>query len=135
MIAVIVLDKEEAKLLLSPYKNPIDHDLIFFRNGMMSSHLLLKDMPINVNLLTIAPIVEELVSTFLVGNLTHFVLRKNNNCLSFNHINFTERFKVGQNLHIYKQSIRSAATNWTRGIDDWYNEVDLFDRKWVKPFK
>ena len=135
MIAVIVLDKEEAKLLLSPYKNPIDHDLIFFRNGMMSSHLLLKDMPINVNLLTIAPIVEELVSTFLVGNLTHFVLRKNNNCLSFNLIHFTERFKVGQNLHIYKQSIRSAATNWTRGIDDWYNEVDLFDRKWVKPFK
>ena len=72
-----MLDKEEAKLLLSPYKNPIDHDLIFFRNGMMSSHLLLKDMPINVNLLTIAPIVEELVSTFLVGNLTLlFVLRK-----------------------------------------------------------
>ena len=74
-----MLDKEEAKLLLSPYKNPIDHDLIFFRNGMMSSHLLLKDMPINVNLLTIALIVEELVSTFLVGNLTlhcYFVLRK-----------------------------------------------------------
>ena len=71
-----MLDKEEAKLLLSPYKNPIDHDLIFFRNGMMSSHLLLKDMPINVNLLTIAPIVEELVSTFLVGNLAHFFLRK-----------------------------------------------------------
>jgi len=45
------------------------------------------------------------------------------------------RFNVGQNLHIYKQSIRSAATNWTRGITDWYNEVDLFDRKWVKPFK
>lgn len=48
---------------------------------------------------------------------------------------FLERFNVGQNLHIYKQSIRSADTNWTRGINDWYNEVDLFDRKWVKPFK
>lgn len=46
-----------------------------------------------------------------------------------------KRFNVGQNLHIYKQSIRSAATNWTRGINDWYNEVDLFDKKWVKPFK
>ena len=135
MIAVIVLDKEEAELLLSLYKNPIDHDLIFFRNGMMSSHLLLKDTPINVNLLTIAPIVEELVSTFLVRDLTHFVFRKMIIVYYCNHINFTERFKVGQNLHIYKQSIRSAATNWTRGIDDWYNEVDLFDRKWVKPFK
>ena len=74
MIAVIVLDKEEAKLLLSPYKNPIDHDLIFFRNGMMSSHLLLKDMPINVNLLTIALIVEELVSTTVVRDMTLLVI-------------------------------------------------------------
>lgn len=47
-----------------------------------------------------------------------------------------KRFKaVGQNLYIYKQSIKSAATNWTRGITDWYDEVDLFDKKWVKPFK
>ena len=68
-----MLDKEEAKLLLSPYKNPIDHDLIFFRNGMMSSHLLLKDMPINVNLLTIALIVEELVSTIVVRDMTVIV--------------------------------------------------------------
>ena len=83
MIAVIVLDKEEAKLLLSPYKNPIDHDLIFFRNGMMSSHLLLKDMPINVNLLTIALIVEELVSTILVRDMTVIVISifENNICL------------------------------------------------------
>ena len=111
---------------------------------MMSSHLLLKDMPINVNLLTIAPIVEELVSTIVVRDMTVMVtllhrlfifLRKIIFVYYCNHLNLTERFKVGQNLHIYKQSIRSAATNWTRGIDDWYNEVDLFDRKWVKPFK
>ena len=105
----------------------------------MSSHLLLKDMPINVNLLTIALIVEELVSTFLVEytqrDYINLALRKILIVYHCNHINFTERFKVGQNLHIYKQSIRSAATNWTRGIDDWYNEVDLFNKKWVKPFK
>ena len=105
----------------------------------MSSHLLLKDMPINVNLLTIAPIVEELVSTIVVRDMTVIVTLFQSSKIIFvyycNHLTLTERFKVGQNLHIYKQSIRSAATNWTRGIDDWYNEVDLFDRKWVKPFK
>ena len=51
---------------------------------MMSSHLLLKDMPINVNLLTIAPIVEELVSTIVVRDMTLIVvisIFENNICL------------------------------------------------------
>ncbi len=33
------------------------------------------------------------------------------------------RFNVGQNLYIYKQSIREAATNWTLAVSDWYYEV------------
>ena len=45
------------------------------------------------------------------------------------------RFKVGQNLYIYKQSRKSAATNWERGITDWYNEVELFGKERVKPFR
>ena len=42
---------------------------------------------------------------------------------------------MGQNLYIYKQSQRSAPTDWTRAITDWYEEVTLFSNKWVKPFK
>lgn len=45
------------------------------------------------------------------------------------------RFIVGQNLYIYKQSRKSAATDWTRGITDWYNEVELFGKERVKPFR
>ena len=45
------------------------------------------------------------------------------------------RFVVGQNLYIYKQSRKSAATNWTRSITDWYDEVELFGKERVKPFK
>jgi hypothetical protein len=33
------------------------------------------------------------------------------------------RFNVGQNLYIYKQSIREAPTNWTTAVSDWYYEV------------
>ena len=42
---------------------------------------------------------------------------------------------VGQNLYIYKQSRKSAATNWERAIVDWYNEVELFGKERVKPFR
>ena len=45
------------------------------------------------------------------------------------------RFKTGQNLYIYKQSISSARTDWTRAVKDWYEEVTLFSNKYVKPFK
>jgi len=45
------------------------------------------------------------------------------------------RFLVGQNLYIYKQSRKSAATNWERAITDWYNEVELFGKERVKPFR
>ena len=47
----------------------------------------------------------------------------------------TARFVVGQNLYIYKQSRKSATTNWTRSITDWYDEVELFGKERVKPFK
>ncbi len=48
---------------------------------------------------------------------------------------FSARFLVGQNLYIYKQSRKSAATNWERAITDWYNEVELFGKERVKPFR
>ena len=46
-----------------------------------------------------------------------------------------ERFGVGQNLFIYKQTKKSAETNWDRAIASWYDEVALFSKSWVKPFK
>eukprot|EP00092_Neocalanus_flemingeri_P017311 GFUD01018723.1.p1 GENE.GFUD01018723.1~~GFUD01018723.1.p1 ORF type:complete len:419 (+),score=119.43 GFUD01018723.1:73-1257(+) len=46
-----------------------------------------------------------------------------------------ERFGVGQNLYIYKQSLRRAATDWERAITDWYEEVTIFSNKKVEPFK
>ncbi|TRY68227.1 hypothetical protein TCAL_05216 [Tigriopus californicus] len=46
-----------------------------------------------------------------------------------------ERFGVGQNLYIYKQTQESAATDWTRAITDWYDEVKLFSKRSVKPFR
>lgn len=45
------------------------------------------------------------------------------------------RFVVGQNLYIYKQSRKSADTNWKRAITDWYDEVELFGKERVKPFR
>ena len=48
---------------------------------------------------------------------------------------FTARFVVGQNLYIYKQSRKSADTNWKRAITDWYDEVELFGKERVKPFR
>lgn len=46
-----------------------------------------------------------------------------------------ERFGVGQNLYIYKQTRKSAETSWTRAIKDWYDEVELFGNSRVKPFR
>jgi len=45
------------------------------------------------------------------------------------------RFGVGQNLYIYKQSLRKPDNNWEAGIRDWYEEVTLFSKDHVKPFK
>jgi len=45
------------------------------------------------------------------------------------------RFGVGQNLYIYKQSLRQGATDWGRAVKDWYDEVSLFSNKHVKPFQ
>ena len=50
---------------------------------------------------------------------------------------FLSRFGVGQNLYIYKQSLRRASTDWERAIEDWYDEVRLFSYKkvsWVRSF-
>ena len=41
------------------------------------------------------------------------------------------RFGVGQNLYIYKQTLRRAATDWERAVTDWYEEVTLFSNKQV----
>ena len=42
-----------------------------------------------------------------------------------------ERFGVGQNLYIYKQSIRLPPQDWERAVTDWYDEVALFSNKKV----
>ena len=41
------------------------------------------------------------------------------------------RFGVGQNLFIYKQSMRLPARDWGRAVTDWYDEVTLFSNKKV----
>jgi len=45
------------------------------------------------------------------------------------------RFGVGQNLYIYKQSLRPSTPKWEKAIVDWYDEVELFSNKQVEPFK
>lgn len=48
----------------------------------------------------------------------------------------TERFGVGQNLYIYKQSQQTKTENdWNRAINDWYSEVDDFSPLNIEPFK
>jgi len=47
----------------------------------------------------------------------------------------TRRFGVGQNLYIYKQTQTSPANNWDKAVTDWYDEVTLFSKKNVEPFK
>jgi len=46
----------------------------------------------------------------------------------------TERFGVGQNLYIYKQTLKAPANDWTAAVTDWYDEVALFRNKDVQPF-
>jgi len=46
----------------------------------------------------------------------------------------TSRFGVGQNLYIYKQTLKPADNNWVAAVTDWYDEVELFDKKDVEPF-
>ena len=41
------------------------------------------------------------------------------------------RFGVGQNLYIYKQSIRLPPADWERAVTDWYDEVSLFSNRKV----
>ena len=38
------------------------------------------------------------------------------------------RFGVGQNLYIFKQTVRLANTDWERAVTDWYDEVELFSK-------
>ncbi|XP_023342239.1 peptidase inhibitor 16 [Eurytemora carolleeae] len=45
------------------------------------------------------------------------------------------RFGVGQNLYISKQSLRLPDNNWKQGITNWYDEVSLFSRTKVEPFQ
>ena len=44
------------------------------------------------------------------------------------------RFGVGQNLYIYKQTLKAPANDWTAAVTDWYDEVALFRNKDVQPF-
>ena len=45
------------------------------------------------------------------------------------------RFGVGQNLYIFKQTVRLANTDWERAVTDWYDEVELFSKDQVEPFQ
>merc|ERR1719245_2448515 len=47
----------------------------------------------------------------------------------------TSRFGVGQNLYIYKQTLKAPPNDWTKAVTDWYDEVALFNNKDVEPFK
>lgn len=95
----------------------------------------LKPMLMNAHLPMIVPIVGEWVSRKIWRRMPHSkrfltllpLIHKMCLCL--------ERFGVGQNLYIYKQTQESAATDWTRAITDWYDEVKLFSKNSVKPFK
>ena len=39
-----------------------------------------------------------------------------------------DRFSVGQNLFIMKQSVRPAPADWQRVVGKWYGEVASFGR-------
>eukprot|EP00092_Neocalanus_flemingeri_P000736 GFUD01000780.1.p1 GENE.GFUD01000780.1~~GFUD01000780.1.p1 ORF type:complete len:438 (+),score=126.29 GFUD01000780.1:338-1651(+) len=47
----------------------------------------------------------------------------------------TERFGVGQNLYIYKQSVAAPANDWEQAVTDWYEEVTDFNNKNIEPFQ
>ena len=42
-----------------------------------------------------------------------------------------DRFSVGQNLFIMKQSVRPAPADWQRVVGKWYGEVASFGRDQV----
>ena len=42
---------------------------------------------------------------------------------------------VGQNLYIFKQTVRRPAVDWERAVRSWYEEVELFSPRHVKPFR
>lgn len=50
-------------------------------------------------------------------------------------LKFLDRFRVGQNLYIGRQTIKSPPTNWTVALTAYYDEVSIFSRKWVDKFK
>jgi len=47
----------------------------------------------------------------------------------------TDRFGVGQNLYIYKQTQKRPDNDWEKAVTDWYDEVEIFSNKHVEPFK
>ena len=46
-------------------------------------------------------------------------------------ISLLSMFGVGQNLYIFKQSLRRADTDWEKAIEDWYDEFTLFSNQKV----
>ena len=42
---------------------------------------------------------------------------------------------VGQNLYIFKQTVRRPAVDWERAVRSWYEEVELFTPRHVQPFR
>ena len=42
---------------------------------------------------------------------------------------------VGQNLYIYRQTVRRPAVDWERAVTAWYDEVKIFRPRHVKPFR
>lgn len=49
----------------------------------------------------------------------------------------TDRFSVGQNLFTSSSTARSSPDppDWKRAINEWYNEVAIFDRDFIQPFR
>jgi len=47
----------------------------------------------------------------------------------------TDRFGVGQNLYIYKQSVAAPANDWEKAVTDWYEEVKDFTSNRIEPFQ
>ena len=47
----------------------------------------------------------------------------------------SNRFGVGQNLYIYKQSTVDVDNDWERVAADWYGEVNDINSDNIEPFK
>ena len=97
------------------------HWSLIFRSGMMNCRKLLKGTQTSVSLLT----------TALTAGKQKGLLSLFSSCLKF----WNFRFGVGQNLYIYKQTLAIPETDWEKAVTDWYEEVTLFSRKHVEPFK